>query len=180
MGYEASLKKAWDSLQGSEKKTVWFLNDRYEVDFSKKTIFSLSCNVEAKDYYKILCLHYLANEGEAPDIEGDDWISFKEMDGGEIYFPAFRKRAIEPILRKYGDDPAAILDRARALDAEKIETGSAAISIRVFPKVKAGIILWSKDEEFGADCNMLFNRGIKAILPTEDVAVLGGIIASLI
>jgi len=27
---------------------------------------------------------------------------------------------------------------------------------------------------------MLFNRGIKAILPTEDVAVLGGIIASLI
>ena len=78
MGYSVSLKKAWDAFREAKKAHVRFLNDEYEVDFSKKTVFSLSCNIEAKDYYKILILHYLANEGKAQDIEKDRWISFKE------------------------------------------------------------------------------------------------------
>lgn len=182
MGYEASLKKAWDALKETEenKSYVKFLSDEYEVNLSQKTISSRSCNIEPKDYYKILILHYLANEGRVPDIERDAWISFKEMEGGEAYFPAFHKRAIEPIIRKYGDNPDAIFERIHSLNAEKINTGNAAISIRAFPKVKVGIVLWAKDEEFASDCNMLFNRGVKKIFPTEDVAVLGGIVASLI
>ncbi len=161
MGYREALEKSWNSFKESEKMQVKFLNDEYEVDFSKKTIFSLSCNIEAKDYYKILILHYLANEDKVASIEGDAWISFKEMDGGKEYFSAFRKRAIEPIIRKYGDDSKDML-------------------IQAFPKIKVEIKVWAKDEEFEADCNMLFNESIKKILPTEDVAVLGGIIASLI
>ena len=150
------------------------------MDFNNKKVFSVSCNIEAKDYYKILILHYLANEGKILDIEGDSWKSFKEMEGGQAYFSAFRNRAIEPILRKYGEKPLSMLERAKSFDAEKIETGSAGISIRVFPKVKVGIILWAKDEEFGPDCNVVFNSNADRILPTEDIAVLGGIVASAI
>lgn len=179
MGYSEALKKSWDAFGGPEKSRVRFLNDEYEVDFSNRKILSSSSNVEAKDYYKILILHYLANESKARDIEKDKWVSFKELEGGEIYFSAFRKRSIEPILRKYGDNPAGIFERKRSLDAEKMDTGDAAISVKVFPKVRVGIVLWAKDEEFSSDCNMLFNESIKVLLPTEDVAVLGGIIASL-
>ncbi len=182
MGYEVSLKKAWEELValGKDKFHVKFLSDEYEVDFSNKRIFSLSCNIDAKDYYKILILHYLANEDKILDIEKDNWISFKEMDGGKIYFPAFHKRTIIPILKKYGDNPTGIFERCNVLNAERINTGTAGISIRVFPKVRIGIILWAKDEEFDADCNMVFNYSIKNIFPTEDVAVLGGIVANLI
>ena len=52
--------------------------------------------------------------------------------------------------------------------------------MNAFPKVKAAIVLWEKDDEFDAECNMLFNSSVKKILPTEDVAVLGGLIASRI
>ena len=85
MGYDIALKEAWKALDGksTEKRCVKFISDEYEVDLSKKTIFSLSCNIEAKDYYKILILHYLANEDKVASIEGDAWISFKEMDGGK-------------------------------------------------------------------------------------------------
>ena len=179
MGYSEALKKSWDVFGDSGKSHVRFLNDEYEVDFSNRKILSFSCNIEAKDYYKILILHYLANESKAPDIEKDKWVSFKELEGGEIYFSAFRKRSIETILRKHGDNPAGIFEREKSLNAEKMDAGNAAISVRVFPKVKVGIVLWAKDEEFSADCNMLFNESIKVLLPTEDVAVLGGIIASL-
>ncbi|MDP6685428.1 MAG: DUF3786 domain-containing protein [Candidatus Omnitrophota bacterium] len=183
MGYDVSLNKAWDQFKDREKDgplPIKFFNDIYEVDFLKRTVFSLSCNIEAKDHYKILILHYIANESRVSDVKADDWISFKEIDGGEAYFPAFRKRAIEPLLRKYGDNPGAMLDCAKVLNVEAIDTGSAGIAIWAFPKVKIGIILWAKDEEFGAECNMLFNRSIKIVFPTEDIAVLGGIVASLV
>lgn len=180
MGYKAALDKSWDTLDTKGKTYIKFLSDEYEVDASDRKVVSLSCNVEAKDYYKILILHYLANESDVSTIENDKWISFREMDGGQAYFSAFRKRAIEPILRKYGDNPAGLFGRMTSLGAEKLEEGNAGISIRVFEKVKTGIVLWGKDEEFNADCNMLFNEGIKKIFSTEDVAVLGGIIASLV
>jgi len=88
--------------------------------------------------------------------------------------------AIDPILRKYGDNTSSIFERVKAFNAEKIAASNAAISIRAFPKIKIAVILWARDNEFSAECNMLFNPEIKEILPTEDVAVLGGIIASLL
>ena len=180
MGYQVAVKKAWSDLQRIEnqKACIKFLNDEYEIDFNKKKVFSASCNIEAKDYYKILILHYLADEDKVLNIERDDWKSFKEMEGGQAYFSAFRKRAIEPILRKYGECPLSILERAKSFAAEEIKIGDAGISIRVFPKVKVGIILWARDEEFGPDCNVVFNSSIDRIFPTEDIAVLGGILAS--
>ena len=181
MGYEASLKKAWGELQKKEKDKyqIKFLNNQYEIDLTQKRIFSTSSNIEAKDYYKILILHYLANEGRVQSIENDGWSSFREMEGGKSYFPAFRKRAMKPIIKKYGDNPSLILEHSNSLNLEKIDTGTVGVSMKVFPKIKVGIVLWEKDEEFEADCNILFSKGTKEILPTEDVAVLGGIVASL-
>jgi hypothetical protein len=178
MSYKEALNKSWEKLGDSGTCSVRFLNDEYEVDASSRKIFSLSCNIEAKDYYKILILHYLANEKRISEIEKDKWISFKELEGGEAYFSAFRKRAIGPILRKYQENPTAILERIDSLNAQKMDEGNASVSVTAFPKVKVGIVLWARDEEFGADCNMLFNESIKSIFPTEDVAVLGGIVAA--
>jgi len=182
MGYETALKKAWDAVQdaGVNEQYLKFLNDEYEIDYTEKNIISMSCNAPAKDFYKLLLLHYIANENKVLRLRRDEWISFKDMDGGEAYFPAFKKRAIDPILRKYGDNPSGIFERAGFLNAEKIDTGTAGISINAFPKIKAAVTLWAKDDEFPAGCSMLFNPEIKDIFPTEDAAVLGGIIAALI
>lgn len=182
MGYEIALKKAWAAVQGTDTGQGYlkFLNNEYEIDYAEKNIVSMSNNAPAKDYYKLLILHYLANENKVLNTSNDKWMSFKEMDGGEAYFPAFKKRAIDPILKKYGDNPSAILERRKYFNAEKIDAGAAAISISAFPKIKIAIILWAKDDEFSAECNMLFNAGTREILPTEDVAVLGGITAFLL
>ncbi|MDP2921410.1 MAG: DUF3786 domain-containing protein [Candidatus Omnitrophota bacterium] len=182
MGYDIALKKSWDALEGSaiKERYVRFFNDEYEINYSDRIVLSMSCNAPAKDYYKLLILHYLANQHKVASASADKWISFKELDGGESYFSAFRKRAIDPVIKKYGDNPLAIIERGKSFNAEKIGTGTAAISINAFPKIKIAIILWAKDEEFSAECSMLFNQEIKEILPTEDVAVLGGITAALI
>jgi len=182
MGYDIALKKAWDALEDINRgeRYLKFLNNEYEIDYTERNIISISSNASAKDYYKLLILHYLTNENRALKTTENSWISFKELDGGEAYFPAFKNRAIGPILKKYGDNPAGIYERAKPFGAKKIDTGTAGISINAFPKIKIAVILWAKDDEFSADCNMLFNPEIKDIFPTEDVAVLGGITAFLL
>ncbi len=182
MGYEAALKKAWDAFEGlgTQDRYAKFLNDEYEIDYTQRKIISMSCNTPANDYFSFLILHYLSSQGRVLRISSNNWVSFKELDGGEAYFSAFRKRAIDPILRKYGDNPAGIFDKSNLFNAEIIGTGTAAISINAFPKIKIAVILWAKDDEFDAECNMLFNPEIKQIFPTEDVAVLGSITASLL
>lgn len=182
MGYEIALNKAWDALEdsGSKGRYLKFFNEEYEIDFARRNIISTLRNASAKDYYKLLMLHYIAGQDKVLDVSEDSWVSFKELEGGEVYFSAFRRRAIEPVLKKYGDNPFAIFERARFFNAEKIDMGATAISINVFLKIKVAVAVWAKDNEFSADCNMLFNPEIKEILPTEDVAVLGGIIAFLL
>lgn len=182
MGYEIALKKAWDALEGPGPKNRYlkFFSEEYEIDFARRSIISTPRNIPAKDYYKLLMLHYIAGENKVSDTGKNSWISFKELEGGEVYFPAFRARAIEPVLKKYGYNPSAIFERAGLFNAVKLDMGSAAVSINAFLKIKVAVVVWAKDNEFSADCNILFNPEIKEILPTEDAAVLGGITASLL
>jgi len=181
MGYGAALNKAWDELTQlnfGKDITVKFLSDAYSIDLDNRKVMSLSCNIPAKDWAVILILHYLDKRARGlPHLTGD-WVSFKELEAGEIYYPAFRKRAIEPLLKKYGKNPDGLLQVLDRLPAKKAKEGDAGISLEIFPGVPALIILWRGDDEFGPEANMLFDRSIAKIFCTEDIAVLAGFIAA--
>jgi len=183
MGYEPALEKAWSELKDLTKEnsfSVKFLTDEYSVDIANREILSLSCNVKAKDYYSILILHYLVKKLKKFLPLTGEWISFQELEGGQGYYPAFKKRAIEPILRKYGTHPESLLELIERFSAKSIQIGDAGIVLEAFENVPVLITLWKGDEEFGPESNILFDRNITQIFCTEDIAVLGGIIANLI
>lgn len=183
MAYEAALAKAWEqvsALRQSPKLSVKFLADEYEVDFPNLKILSLSCNILAKDYLTILILHYLAKKlkGLAP-IEGN-WISFKELPGGEGYYAAFRKRSLLPIIRKYGRKPEELTTCLERLPGKMVQYGDCAVVLGVFEGVPVMVSVFGEDEEFSAEANMLFDRTINQIFCTEDIAVLSAFIASVV
>ena len=180
MEYTVALSKAWSQLKGiakDKKIQVRFLADEYTVDLHKEKILSMSCNVPAPDFVGILVLHYLISKAKGlPPVRGE-WISFKELAGGIPYYPAFKKRAIEPILKKYGNTPQALLQLSQRFKARKIDTADAGIVLDVFEGVPVLITLWRGDEEFGPEASILFDRSIENIFCTEDIAVLAGVIA---
>lgn len=180
MSYEVAINKAWadlDKLQPDKDLSIRFLTDNYSIDFSARKLMSLSCNVPAKDFVAILILHYLAERLKGlPELTGE-WISFKELAGGEFYYPAFRKRAIEPILSKYGSNPQNLLSVLDKGMAKKNNQADAAVVIDVFENVPVLVEIWKGDEEFGPEANMLFDRSIAEIFCTEDIAVLVGFVA---
>jgi hypothetical protein len=183
MSYAAALDKSWEELENLKARDnflVKFLADEYNIDCKAKTVFSLSCNTKAKDFAAILILHYLASKIKGLPALSKEWLSFKELAGGEQYYPAFRKRAIEPIISKYGNNPAGIFSVEGRLPAKRAQGADVALVLGVFEGVPVLVKLWAGDDEFGPEVNMLFDKSISAIFCTEDVAVLGGFIAASI
>ena len=180
MTYEIAINKAWEdlaALDSADVITVNFLGDEYSVDTKKRKIMSLSCNVPAKDFYAILILHYLSSRQNGLPAPTGEWLDFKEISGLEGYGAAFRARCIEPIIKKYGTQPKHILQVLLHLPAQEVRQGDVGIVVKVFDGVPVLVTLWGADEEFGPDANMLFDRSITKIFCTEDIVVLGQIVA---
>ncbi len=164
MGYEAALRKAWEEVEtagGRGTEEVRFFTEDLRVDIPGRQILDAS-GTPVKDFVSVLTLHYLGKKLRGLPALSGKWISFKELEAGELYYPAFRKRAIEPLLRKRGG--------TQDLD----------VTVDAFAGVPLRVIIWKGDEEFPADATILFDGGIAGIFRTEDVAVLAGLAAKYV
>ncbi len=181
MSYDAALQKGWEELSQlnpGKILSVKFLADEYTIDFAEKKVLSLACNVAAKDFTAILILHYLAHKLKGLPLLTGEWLTFKELSGVEGYYPAFRNRAIDPIIRKYGSHPEGVLAVLDRLPAKRVDQGDVGIVLEAFEGIPVMITLWRADTEFGPEVNMLFDKSIAKIFCTEDIVVLAGFVAS--
>jgi len=118
---------------------------------------------------KILVLHYFSTSDGSPMAK--DHISFKEVREAMLYLPNFEKRAVAPLLGRFGANPEQILEPAGRLGGEKDEIGDCSVTIPTFPRVPVTLVFWKKDEEFDARLSILFDRTIVRYLPTEDIVL---------
>jgi hypothetical protein len=181
MGYEVAINKAWAELatfKEPHESATRFLADNYTVDYKNRAILSLSCNAPAKEFTTVLILHYLIQKAKGlPPLTGQ-WLNFRELSGIEGYYEAFRRRSLEPLIRKFGNNPEGIIACLERFSGKKAQGADAAVVIETFPQVPALIKIWGKDEEFGADANMFFDASISHIFCTEDIVVLAQMVAS--
>jgi hypothetical protein len=180
MGYEAALEKAWEQIGGiapDKISPVKFLADEYEIDLKNRRVFSLACNVPAKDYLTILVLHYAVRRAKGLPALTGEWISFKQLEGGEGYYPAFKKRVLEPIVRKYGSDIQALSGITARFKAKTVAMADAAVAVEVFEGAPVLLTMWKGDDEFGPEANVLFDKSISDIFCTEDAIVMAGFVA---
>jgi hypothetical protein len=181
MGYAAALDKAWEELQAATKQkslSVRFLADNYQVDITRRKVFSLSCNVPAKDFPSVIILHYLVKSlSGLPQVTGQ-WLDFRQLSGVEGYWAAFKKRAIDPLIRKYGASPEKILDVLGRFPGKKEPYGDYAVAIEAFDRVPVLLALWEKDEEFAPEANIFLDKSAKDIFCIEDMIVLAGLVCA--
>lgn len=185
MSYEQALEKAWADLAGlteDNRILVKFISDEYEILIGEKRVMSLSCNITPKYHINLILLHYLVRKlkVKAPLKPTGKWIDFRELEGGQGYYPAFKQRTMGVILRKYGDKPEALTVAAKRLNGEAVKIGDVSVIVKAFEDLPVLITLSKADEEFGPDANILFDETIRDILCTEDIVVLTEIIAHLI
>ena len=181
MSYASALDKAWADLKGLSGEEIFpikFLSGTYSADAQKKEVLSDSCNVPAKEYISLITLHYTIRKlqlKEMPKPSGE-WIDFNTLEGGEGYYPAFKKRTIDRILKKYGGAPEGLVKAAGRFQSQKSDKGDTGVIIYPFTEVPILITMWRSDEEFGPDANILYDRTISDIFCTEDIVVLTEIV----
>ncbi len=147
-----------------------FLNRLCQISFPEIEINYQESGEEVPLWSKILILHYLV-KSEGQPLTGK-WVNFREMSGGESYYPAFVKRSQKPLLDFFNNRLELLEKAAPAFGGYKTYEGDTAVVIKAFPRVPINMIFWSGDEEFQPEARMLFDSTISTYLSTEDVAVL--------
>ncbi|HVO83922.1 MAG TPA: DUF3786 domain-containing protein [Syntrophobacteria bacterium] len=123
---------------------------------------------------KIIVLHYLLTaRGESLS---NNFVTFREVPGGAFYYPAFLKRARDPLVRVFGGDPERLLRCGRQLGAEPANLGDASARLVPLPRIPLTLVLWKGDEEFAPEATILFDRSVGSYLPPEDIAMLSGMV----
>ncbi len=173
--FEVILKRSGFESLDADTFRIPFLDRIYRIGFPR---FEFEDATERKREIplqeQVLILHYLSAT-EIPEITGR-WISYREIPGAAFYFGAFIKRAVEPLKKVFGQNLSGFSRAAEKLHGVKIENGDAAFEFKVLPAVPLQLILWTSDEEFPAEANILFDNTIGQILSPEDVAWLAGML----
>lgn len=124
---------------------------------------------------EILLLHYLLTaDGTLPSGE---WVSFHELPSALIYQSAFAGRSLAPLGRAFGGDAVAFDAAARACGGEPMRLGDASFWFRALPRVSLAAVLWLGEEDMPGAVNILFDSSAGHCLPTEDLAVVGGMLS---
>jgi len=175
--YQAAYKAGCDYHLEEEggQVAVPFFSQEYRVTLPKVAVLRAD-GAEADITTRLLILHYLIHaDGVLP---ADHWIAFRELPDGRIYDAAFQKRSPVRLVQAYGSDARGFAAAAEALGGERIQFGDIAYRFHLLPRLAMAVILYLGDEEFPPRVNVLFDAAAGHYLPTEDLAVLGGVLAS--
>jgi len=184
------LKGAWDRVAylsqkrltevlglspvpGTGRSVLRIMDKDCAVDLESRTMNYLGHHEqEVPPHLQILALHYL--EGADRAQLANRLVTFRDFEGGAIYYPAFKARTMDVIVKEFGDKPELLRRIGEAMRGEKVDVGSVGFKVDFFPKVPVVVVLWLGDEEVPAAANMLFDANTGKVLPTEDISVMGG------
>lgn len=150
-----------------------FLNRDYRVEYPQGKIYHEDGS-EASLYLSILMLHYLTIANGKP-LTGE-WISYRHLPGGDIYFVPFLQRAVNPFLNSFGHRPEAFSRVAAAFGGCSGPTGGVSMIIPVMPRVPLCFVIWPGDDELPSSASILFDAQAASYLHTEDYAHLPAIV----
>ena len=151
-----------------------FINREIKITWPEGEVITPEGTKELSLQEQGLVMHYLIRATGAPLT--NTWITFREIPSGEFYYSAFTKRAKDPLVQTFGQNPGLFIELGTGMGGIKLEEGDASLYFQVFPRIPICLILWAGDDEFPADGNLLFDASISQYLSAEDIAVLSGMV----
>jgi hypothetical protein len=121
---------------------------------------------------RILILHYILCD--VPLRFTDRLISFRELDGGQFYWPAFRGRSVQPLEKRFGNSVEQLRENLSRFDWEPVPIGDLSARIHAIGNLYVTLIYRLGDEELPPAADLLFDAAVKRVYNAEDAAVLAG------
>ncbi len=156
--------------EGKGRFEIPLLNQTYEILWPGLEIREAGSDREPSLVVQILLLHYLLTS-DGISLRGQ-WVSFRDLPDGRVYYPAFRAGSEERLQARFGQDVAALETAAERLGGRPAAMADHAFVFQVLPRLPIALLLWEGDEEFPPEVRLLFDSTAANYLPTEDLAVI--------
>ena len=185
---EWSKLKKLDPLDVSRRLEVEYYNNKkqfivpffekdYILDFETETIYRKEDGREPMISNSIIILNYLTHSTENI-INTNKWITLKEIpNGGALFYPAFHKSTIVPLIESFGDNLQSFEVSASKLGGKIIKFGDIAYTFNILPKVNICIAIWEGDDELSPNATVLFESSIQHLVHIETVIGIGMCVA---
>lgn len=141
---------------------------------SRRVRWATDARTELGRHLQILALHYLIGSGKAQ--LANRLVSFRDLEGGAIYYAAFKARSIDVLVREFGGRPDLLRHVGDAVRAEHVRTNGIGMRVAFFPKLPITVHFWPGDDEVPASANVLFDASAGRILSTEDLSVAASVL----
>ncbi|MFC2038552.1 DUF3786 domain-containing protein [Chloroflexota bacterium] len=149
---------------------VRYLNRPFLITLPGGDVLAEGSDEELPLREKVLVMHYFLSATGAPF--SNNQITFRELPEGKVYLRTFAKRTTSPLAKFFSHEPPLILKIGEQFGGKPAEFGDSSVTINAFPKVPLTFVIWSGDEEFSPEANILFDATITDYLSTEDLIVL--------
>ena len=153
---------------------VEFLWREYVIDRAEWTVKRADDAAVPPSIMQSLILTYLYMSGGAPPI--DRWLGFRELPDGLFYAQAFQGYTGAALVRDLNGDVVVFRQASEKLKGEALAIGDAGYAFQVLPRLRLAVILWSGDDEFPSQAQVLFQETAPHYLITEGLAIVGSLL----
>lgn len=167
---DMSLRFAAAGFERPKNGNVQFRAFGMDVTLDEKFDCFDACGKMIKPGDHILILHYLLCD--KPIEPTGEFITFRDMPGGQFYWQPFLSRSINPLLARTGNDLDALRVKLARFDHTFADAGDLSAVIHCIGKLELMLVYHRGDEEFGPAAEVLFDSCIKRVYCSEDAAFL--------
>ena len=156
------------------KLRMEFLRREYVIDHAEWTVTRADDGAVPPSIMQSLILTYLYMSDGTPPI--DRWLGFRELPNGLFYAQAFQGYTGAVLVRDLNGDVAAFKQASEKLQGAALAIGDAGYVFQVLPRIKLAVIMWSGDDEFPAQAQVLFQETAAHYLITDGLAIVGSLL----
>lgn len=172
---EKDIKMLSNSEYNEIDKTfkVKFINQNLYIKYPSGEVYYDNGERYKNIPVEILLLRFLVNSKGIPTT--NQYITYKEVDGGYVYYPNFQSRTIKEFIEIFGYNIEGFDNAMEKLDASKLNLGDSSYKLRFMNDTYIVFVLWEGDDEIPPNGNILFDKNIEYYFNAEDLAVVGDI-----
>ncbi len=163
---------------GAGQVTLPFFGKTYRVSHPAGPLVEADSGREASPTAQMLLLHHLLTADGAQAT--GEWVSFHELPDGRVYQAAFAGRSLAPLSAAFGMDATGFAAAAGKIGGLPMRLGDSSFWFRVFPRLAVAAVLWLGEEDLPGSVNILFDAAAGRLLPTEDLAGVGGMLSGML
>jgi hypothetical protein len=121
--------------------------------------------------FHLFALHYLLG-AKAVEIAGH-WISEKEVPGGATFFRGPHRIPTDRVSNRFENDLHGFRKRCEQLAGEPVRMADAAYTFAITRRIPVAALYWCEDDDFPAECELLYDETIRKHLAADIIYSLG-------